>query len=84
MRSLFIQYSFKPLVLMSTKSAIDLQHVYLFEDNFIFVMLERLTQDALENCFSTIRSRQLKPNTHLFRVSLRLLCNHNFKIIIKN
>jgi hypothetical protein len=48
--------------------------MYLEQEGFQYVMLGRLTQDALENLFSVIRSRRSVPDAREYRSVLRLVC----------
>jgi hypothetical protein len=61
------------------ESALDFQKIYLEVENFDFVMFGRLTQDCLENTFSSIRSRQSVPDAQMFKVRLRLVCLGQFE-----
>jgi hypothetical protein len=70
---------FQSGILLATKSTLDFQKIYLEVENFDFVMSGRLTQDCLENTFSSIRSRQSVPDAHMFKVSLRLVCLGQFE-----
>jgi hypothetical protein len=49
---------------------------------FKYVMLGRLTQDALENLFSVIRSRRSVPDAREFRSVLGLACLSQFEYSI--
>ncbi|KAH9379670.1 hypothetical protein HPB48_000545 [Haemaphysalis longicornis] len=72
---------FKPVqagVLISTTSALQIQHQLLSVHKFKFVLLCRLTQDALENLFSCIRSRHPVPRALEFKLMLRLIMLSQF------
>ncbi|KAH9375511.1 hypothetical protein HPB48_012819 [Haemaphysalis longicornis] len=72
---------FKPVqagVLISTTSALQIQHHRLSVHKFKFVLLCRLTQDALENLFSCIRSRPPVPRALEFKLMLRLIMLSQF------
>lgn len=66
----------KPLqtgILLATKGVLDLQDRFLSSHNFKYVLLSRFTQDALENLFSNVRSRNPVPNAKEFKTALRLI-----------
>jgi hypothetical protein len=69
--------------LLATQTALDYQQIYL-EEGFQYVMLRRLTQDALENLFSVISSRRSVPDAREFRSVLRLVCLSQFECSIKH
>lgn len=46
--------------------------------NFLFVLLCRLTQDALENLFSCVRSKNPVPRALEFKLTLRLIMVSQF------
>ncbi|XP_077549557.1 uncharacterized protein LOC144162788 [Haemaphysalis longicornis] len=72
---------FKPVqtgVLISTTSALLLQHELLSVYNFKFVLLCRLTQDALENLFSCVRAKNPVPRALEFKLTLRLIMLSQF------
>nr|XP_015833635.1 PREDICTED: uncharacterized protein LOC107397558 [Tribolium castaneum] len=60
-------------ITLATQSVIDLQEKFLCYQNFHYLLLSRFTQDALENLFSTIRSRNPVPNAKEFKTALRLV-----------
>jgi hypothetical protein len=60
-------------IILSTQSVIDLQHRYLNNDNFKFLLTSRLTQDCLENLFSCVRSKNAIPTPLQFKNILRVL-----------
>lgn len=67
---------FKPVqagVMVSTASAIAVQSFLLQEHKFKFVMLGRLSQDALENLFSCVRAKNPVPRALEFKLTLRLI-----------
>jgi hypothetical protein len=53
---------FQTGLLLATQTALDLQEIYLNREKFNYFMLGRLTQDALENLFSSIRRRRSVPD----------------------
>lgn len=68
--------AFKPVqagVLITTASAIHLQKKLLEEYKFRFVLLSRLSQDALENLFSTVRRKHPVPRPLEFKSTLRII-----------
>jgi hypothetical protein len=75
---------FQAGLLLSTQAALDLQHIYLNKENFRYIMLGRLTQDALENLFSMIRSRSSAPDARDFKCALRMVCLSQFEGKINN
>ncbi|KAH9384723.1 hypothetical protein HPB48_026732 [Haemaphysalis longicornis] len=67
---------FKPVqtgVLITTTSALKIQYQLLNVYRFRFVLLCRRTQDALENLFSCVRSRNPVPRALEFKLTLRLI-----------
>ncbi|KAG0425452.1 hypothetical protein HPB47_027397 [Ixodes persulcatus] len=58
-------------IILSTTSALQDQKLYLNEMDFKFLLLSRLTQDSLENLFSTLRSKNPVPRPTEFRCALR-------------
>jgi hypothetical protein len=58
--------------------------IYLNKENFRYIMLRRLTQDALENLFSVIRSRCSVPDARDFKCALRMVCLSQFEGKINN
>ncbi|KAG0443149.1 hypothetical protein HPB47_015242 [Ixodes persulcatus] len=58
-------------IILSTTSALQDQKLYLNEMDFKFLLLSRLTQDSLENLFSTLRSKNPLPRPTEFRCALR-------------
>lgn len=59
------KHAWKPIqtgLMLATKSAIELCQYLLEERDYTFVMLGRLTNDAVENVFSSLRNRQSKPS----------------------
>lgn len=64
-------------VLIST-SALRIQHELLNVYKFRFVLLCRLTQDALENLFSCVRSMNPVPRALEFKLTLRLIMVSQF------
>lgn len=60
-------------VVMVTDSMLRLQESFLRDHGFDFFLGGRLTQDPLENSFSQLRSRQIRPNALQVKDSLKLL-----------
>jgi hypothetical protein len=60
-------------VILATETALDVQQLYLQTYKIKFIMLGRLTQDALENIFSSCRARNPVPNPKEFKTNLRLI-----------
>lgn len=80
---------FQSGLLLSTQTALDVQVEYLEKHKFKYLLLERFTQDAVENLFSVIRGRKSVPDAREFKHALRLIClsqfqaniNRNYSII---
>lgn len=49
---------FQTGLMLATQTALDFQQEYLENYNFKYVLLGRLTQEALENLFSVVRRRR--------------------------
>ncbi|KAG0441379.1 hypothetical protein HPB47_015971 [Ixodes persulcatus] len=62
----------------SVGAAIRVLHQLLSVHKFKFVLLGRLTQDALENLFSCVRSRNPVPRALEFKLTLRLIMLSQF------
>ncbi|XP_055535309.1 uncharacterized protein LOC129724430 isoform X2 [Wyeomyia smithii] len=60
-------------VVMATDSMIRIQEFLLSHKGFDFFLGGRLTQDCVENVFSQLRSRQMRPNALQIKDSLKLL-----------
>lgn len=60
-------------VVMATDSILRLQECFLRDHGYDFFLGGRLTQDSLENVFSQLRSRQIRPNALQVKDSLKLL-----------
>lgn len=58
-------------VLLSTRAALELQESLLQDYGFLYVLLSRLSQDALENFFSTIRLKNPTPKPKDFKSATR-------------
>lgn len=69
---------FQTGIILATQTALDIQEEYLNNKNFRYLMLGRLTQDALENLFSNVRSRNPVPNPKEFKCALRLIAISQF------
>ncbi|KAH9374981.1 hypothetical protein HPB48_019007 [Haemaphysalis longicornis] len=63
---------------LSTLSALALRALYITKHGFRFLMLSRLTQDALENLFSTIRFRTPIPRAREFKSTFRVIALAQF------
>lgn len=66
--------AWKPIqtgILLSTGAALAIQEELLGNHGFSFVLFSRLSQDALENFFSTIRLRNPVPKPRDFKSALR-------------
>lgn len=66
----------KPLqtgILLATECVLELQEKFLNIYKFNFLLLSRFTQDALENLFSNIRSKNPVPTAKEFKTALRLI-----------
>jgi hypothetical protein len=70
---------FQTGLLLATQTALDLQEIYLNREKFNYFMLGRLTQDALENLFSSIRRRRSVPDAREFKFALRMVCLSQFE-----
>lgn len=58
---------------LSTVSALALRQCYITELGFKFLMLSRLSQDALENLFSSIRFKTPVPRAREFKSTFRVI-----------
>ncbi|KAH8037482.1 hypothetical protein HPB51_011631 [Rhipicephalus microplus] len=68
------KHVWKPMqtgIILVCKVALELQHYYLNEKGFFFVLLNRFAQDALENLFSTLRAKNAVPKALQFRSAIR-------------
>ncbi|KAM7293588.1 uncharacterized protein ISCGN_023199 [Ixodes scapularis] len=74
--------SWKPVqkgVVISTTAALSLQNLYLTQNNFKYLFLSRLTQNALENLFSVIkRQMNATPRPLQFKTALRTITLSQF------
>lgn len=61
-------------VVIATQSVWDLQEFYLNNRNCKFLLTGRLTQDCLENLFSSLRTIQPIPTALQFKINLKLVC----------
>lgn len=69
-----VKAQWKPIqtgVILATRVALELQDYYLNTKGFFCVLLSRFGQDALENLFSTLRSKNPVPKPLEFRCALR-------------
>lgn len=72
---------FKPVqagVILTTQSALILQERLLSQHDFKFVLLSRVSQDALENLFSCVRHKHPIPRAMEFKLTLRLIALSQF------
>lgn len=58
-------------VILATVGALELQALFLKDYQFQFLQMSRFSQDALENLFSTLRSKNPVPRVLEFRAALR-------------
>lgn len=58
-------------VILVTTVALELQDYYLNKKGYVCVLLSRFGQDALENLFSTLRSKNPVPRPLEFRCAIR-------------
>lgn len=58
-------------VLLSTRAALELQESLLQDHGFLYVLLSHLSQDALENFFSTVRLKNPPPKPKDFKCATR-------------
>lgn len=65
-------------VLITTTAALALQNLYISENGFRYLYLSRLTQDALENLFSVIRTKNPIPRPLQFKTALRTITLSQF------
>jgi hypothetical protein len=75
-RSLNVKNKWMPFqsgLLLATQTALDLEVKYVPKQQFQFLLLGRFTQDAIENLFSVIKSRNPIPGTRDFKTALRLI-----------
>lgn len=61
-------------VRLSTQSVLDLQALFLLDNNYKFLLTARFTQDCLENLFSCVRSIQKVPTALQFKQNLKTIC----------
>jgi len=76
-RSIKIGKSWKPCqtgVVIATQTILDLQDLYLNKKEYKFLLTGRLTQDCLENLFSTLRAVQPILTALQFKDNLKLIC----------
>lgn len=60
-------------LIITTKSAIQIQKDLIENFKYDFVMLGRFTQDCLENLFSSVRATSPKTTAYSFKTALRLI-----------
>nr|XP_054926307.1 uncharacterized protein LOC129384716 [Dermacentor andersoni] len=73
--------SWKPVqtgAVLSTLCALKLRQCYIVEQKFKFLLLSRLSQDALENLFSTIRLKAPVPRAREFKTTFRIIVLEQF------
>ncbi|XP_037572111.2 transposable element P transposase [Dermacentor silvarum] len=58
---------------LSTVAALSLRECYITKQGFKFLMLSRLSQDALENLFSSIRFKTPVPRAREFKSTFRVI-----------
>jgi hypothetical protein len=75
---------FQTGLMLATQTALDFQQEYLQNYNFKYVLLGRLTQDALENLFSVVRRRRAVPDARDFKGALRLITLAQFDTQIRH
>jgi hypothetical protein len=78
-RSLNVKNKWMPFqsgLLLATQTALDLEVKYVLKQQFQFLLLERFTQDAIENLFSVIRTRNPIPGARDFKTALRLISHY--------
>lgn len=84
-KQMVISTSWKPVqsgIRLATQTVLDLHEQLVIKGELKFLLTGRLTQDALENIFSQIRSKGvLNPKPVQFRLSLRLVCLAQFMAI---
>jgi len=78
--------SWKPIqsgILLSTTTVLDLYNELVETGNYSFLMTGRLTQDCVENLFSSIRGKgDAHPSPVLFRHNLRLISLSQYMSIV--
>lgn len=58
-------------IILTTMSAMQLQEHLVVKEKFLFVLLSRFGQDALENFFTTLRMKNAVPSPREFKFALR-------------
>ena len=74
---------FQTSVLISTQTVLDLSAFLLLDRKFKFFFTSRISQDCLENIFSTIRLKHVIPNAVQFKNDLKLIMMSRFMKNIK-
>ncbi|KAG8174450.1 hypothetical protein JTE90_027105 [Oedothorax gibbosus] len=59
-------------VILSTTSILNLQE-QLFQEGFKYILTSRFSQDAVENLFGVVRSKQVIPSALQFKQNLKLI-----------
>lgn len=73
--------SWKPIqtgIVMSTTAMLHVQKLFLDDLRFSFLLLSRFSTDALENLFSTLRSKNAVPRGLEFRSALKAVTSSLF------
>lgn len=60
-------------IIISTKSIIELSIYLITERNYRYVLTGRSTSDYVENLLSSVRAKQLSPNTLQFKQNLKII-----------
>lgn len=74
---------FQSGLLLCTQTALDMQIVYLEKYNFLYLLLGRFTQDALENLFSSLHNKKAVPDAREFKQALRLITLSQFQADVR-
>lgn len=74
----------KSAVVLATDTILRLQDFVLREVGFDYFLPGRLTQDCLENIFSQLRRRQLRPTALQIKDNLKLLTVSQYMTNVKN
>lgn len=74
----------KSAVVLATDTILRLQDFFLKQAGFDYFLPGRLTQDCLENLFSQLRRRQMRPTALQVKDNLKLLTVSQYMMDIKN
>lgn len=74
----------KSAVMLATDAVLRLQDFFLREVRFDYFLPGRLTQDCLENIFSQLRRRQMRPTALQVKDNLKLLTVSQYMTDVKN